>query len=447
MSANALPELFDGTEAGMDEILAIIEQAGSGDYMRIPTGSDQLSKGLARFIGDVRDKGSVSLSNVVNISVSMTETAVMAANLLHFLRGVDNESQSVAAAAEEMASTATEIGKFGEAIVGNTKIANAAVKASVEALGQSDARMGVIAGAVTETSERISSIQALANRIAEISDGIKKISSQTNLLAINAAVEAARAGDAGRGFAVVAIEVKALSDRTAAATVEISQIIQDLRGGMSKMVESMGNSSAAVAEGSNAMAKLRQAVGDVDRSISDVSDNATHIAEALRQQKSASMEVATSIGRIAEHSAESADALMPIVDAMDSAQEAISQQLSVLATCNLPNKIIRLAQSDHVLWKKRLANMVIGREGLKPNELSDHHNCRLGKWYYQVTDPTIKGRQEFAQLEEPHAAVHRHGIEAARLFNMGDQAGALREIAKVNQASEQVLALLKRLER
>jgi methyl-accepting chemotaxis protein len=447
MSANALPELFDGNEAGMDEILAIIEQAGNGDYMRLPTGSDQLSKGLARFIGDVRDKGSISLSNVVNISVSMTETAVMAANLLHFLRGVDNESQSVAAAAEEMASTVTEIGKFGEAIVGNTKIANAAVKASVEALGQSDARMGVIAGAVTETSERISSIQALASRIAEISDGIKKISSQTNLLAINAAVEAARAGDAGRGFAVVASEVKALSDRTAAATVEISQIIQDLRGGMSKMVESMGNSSAAVAEGSSAMAKLRQAVGDVDRSISDVSENATHIAEALRQQKSASMEVATSIGRIAEHSAESADALMPIVDAMDNAQEAISQQLSVLATCNLPNKIIRLAQSDHVLWKKRLANMVIGREGLKPNELSDHHNCRLGKWYYQVTDPTIKGRQEFAQLEEPHAAVHRHGIEAARLFNMGDQTGALREIDKVNKASEQVLALLKRLER
>jgi methyl-accepting chemotaxis protein len=132
---------------------------------------------------------------------------------------------------------------------------------------------------------------------------------------------------------------------------------------------------------------------------------------------------------------------------MDTALVSVTGQLAILADCNIPNKIIKLAQSDHVIWKKRLANMIIGKEGLKPGELADHHNCRLGKWYYSVTDTTLKARPDFSRLENPHALVHRHGIEAVKLYNAGDVEGALREIAAVEAASIDVLKFLRNLER
>lgn len=443
----AVQKLFDQTEKAGVSLVDCINGATEGDYMRLPGGDDSVSQACAHLIRNVREKADASLGNIVDISLAMNETAVMAANLSHFLNGVDSETQSIATAAEEMATTITEIGRYGEEIAGEARNAATSVRGSERALDETASRMDVISSAITDTTGRISAIQALANRVSEISDNIKKISSQTNLLAINAAVEAARAGDAGRGFAVVASEVKALSDRTAAATVEISGIIRDLHGGMERMIGSMSVSSSAVGEGVQSVATLRKAMGDVSEKIERVAGNADHISEALIQQRAASQEVAAGTARVAQSATRAAEALGPIIDATDSAQQAVTEQLAMLAKCNIPNKIVRLAQSDHAIWKKRLANMIIGREGLNPRELSDHRNCRLGQWYYRVEDVSMKARREFADLEDPHAAVHRHGIEAVKLYNAGNVGGALREIDEVEKASKDVLRLLKRLER
>ena len=127
-------------------------------------------------------------------------------------------------------------------------------------------------------------------------------------------------------------------------------------------------------------------------------------------------------------------------------QHGLGKQIGKLAELNVPDKVIKLAQSDHVLWKKRLANMIIGREGLKPEELSDHHTCRLGKWYDTVQDPKYKNNPVFQQLVDPHKLVHQHGIQSVRYFNDGKFDEALAEISKVETASKDVLSMLAELE-
>lgn len=175
--------------------------------------------------------------------------------------------------------------------------------------------------------------------------------------------------------------------------------------------------------------------------------NADHIAVALEQQKEASQSVASGIGTVAMSSGHSLEQLEDLVDCMDDAQAGINSRLLCLGKANFPGKIVKLAQSDHVIWKRRLANMIIGREGLRADELSNHHNCRLGKWYDGLRHTALGSNAHFIALEDPHADVHHHGILAARQFNPGNVKGALNEIDKVNAASEKVLAGLKLLER
>ena len=120
--------------------------------------------------------------------------------------------------------------------------------------------MTAINSALVETNERIGAIHDLGTSISTIAGNIKKIASQTNMLAINAAVEAARAGEAGRGFAVVAAEVKALSDRTANATLEIGNIIGKLDSGLTAMVNTMTSSRESAEMGSRSLVTLQDAL-------------------------------------------------------------------------------------------------------------------------------------------------------------------------------------------
>ncbi|MHA7968174.1 methyl-accepting chemotaxis protein [Rhizobium sp. CAU 1783] len=445
--SSAAHALFNQTDVEADDLLTCVEAALSDDFTRIPTGTDSLSRAIAGLIERCRSQTSAQLDDVVSISVSVNETAGMSAHLLYDLRQVDEEAQGIAAAAEEMAETVNEVAQHGDEIFRNAQRAGETCKASGQALRETSERMNAINSSLIETGERIGAIHDLGKSISTIAANIKKIASQTNMLAINAAVEAARAGEAGRGFAVVAAEVKALSDRTANATLEIGNIISKLDSGLTAMVNAMTSSRQSAEQGGQALDVLQSSLTAAAKELDSVIVNAGHISTALNQQREASQNVARGVGTVAASSSKATAQLDGIISAMEQAQGGLNSRLQTLGSANVPGKVVKLAQSDHVIWKRRLANMIIGREGLKPNELADHHNCRLGKWYDGCRHTAIGSSPDFVAIDEPHSKVHSHGIEAVRRYNAGDIRGALNELRCVEVASSQVLDGLKRLER
>lgn len=428
------------------DLIRCLNAISGGDYSVVPKGSDKLSNAVRNLVEKLKLNGVEELARVVNISIEVNESAIFSAHMLSNLRKVDEKSNTIAAAAEEMVSTVKEIGSYGENIALQAKEAQDVTSSGSEAATNAVSRMQDIANAVQQGTEKVNVLSEFSASIGNIAANIKKIADQTNLLALNATIEAARAGEAGRGFAVVAGEVKNLSGETAKATEEINDIIVNLQEEMTNILSSMKDSSAAVVVGQEAIEQVGSKMSEINAKINEVTENTKSISSTLSEQSQASQEVAMGISDIASSSTESVAGIEKIVDAMNSVESLTSAQILKLSEINVPDKIIKLAQSDHVIWKKRLANMVIGREGLENDELADHHTCRLGKWYDAVEDSKYKDDPVFQKLVEPHKLVHEHGKQAVVLFNSGNMQGALGEIDKVEEASKDVLRMLSELE-
>lgn len=425
--------------------ITALEAAIQGDYSRLPAGDDPLSDAVRRLLKRLSGTSQTELDDVVKISVHANETAISSAKLLYNLMRVDEHAHGIAAASEEMVATVKQIGAYGESISGHVRAAESVTRLGVGSMEEAVKRMEVITSTVNLSVERVNALSSSSKRIGDISVGIKKIADQTNILAVNATIEAARAGEAGKGFAVVAHEVKALADQTKKSTDEIDAIVRNLKEEVRQVLESMQASSQAVESGQEAVGEVGEQMGTIRERIGEVSLSAREIANALDQQITVSQEVASAIAEIAANSKESVSGTQRIVSSMDAVEKLISGRIALLAELELPHKVVKIAQSDHVLWKKRLANMVAGREGLNPKELADHHSCRLGKWYDKVTDPKYTSNPVFRKLVHPHRLVHQHGIRAVEEYNAGNLQASLDEIEQVEEASVEVLNLLKQL--
>ncbi|MGZ3323312.1 MAG: methyl-accepting chemotaxis protein [Xanthobacteraceae bacterium] len=307
------------------------------------------------------------------------------------------------------------------------------------------AAMDRVGNTANLAAEKITALNEASEAIGTIVGSIDAIAKQTNLLALNATIEAARAGEAGKGFAVVATEVKSLSQQTSRATVDIRTRIDQLRVDIQTIVAAMSDCTKAAVGSRDVVASLSAAMAGVSKQVSSVTTGMAEISGILNQQTDASREIAQGVSSIAAMTEQSVKQVVAISNQLDVVHGLVGEELLNISKYSFDNKIPRLAKADHVIWKKRLADMAVGRAKLKADELADHHSCRLGKWYYRDASRDSRGHRAFALLESPHALVHQHGKQAARLFEAGDLPGALKEIQQVEAASKDVLRLLDEL--
>ncbi len=427
------------------DLIACLQAAIAGDYTHSASGSDQISHLINTLIDKLKHTTLDDLDRSVKLSISTNEAAISSARLMSGLKLVDDKAQSIAAAAEQMGASVLHIHKYGSDIARETRETRHVTELGSEAVHESMKKMDDISSSVNDTVSKVESLISFSRRIVTISENIKNIAFQTNLLSLNASVEAARAGDAGKGFAVVANEVRNLASSTSTATKQIEELVVQLQDEIDSISQSMTRSADAVGHGLESIRAADVQMKSISDKIELVDSNASQISMALEEQGQASSMVANGITDVATHTARCVSDIENIVEAMDGFESSVSEQLGKLAELEVPGKVLRLAQSDHVIWKKRLANMIVGREGLNPNELSNHNTCRLGKWYNQVTDSNFRNNSAFRALEHPHRLVHDHGIRAVRYFNDGDSEAALAEIRRVEEASREVLSILAHL--
>ena len=386
-----------------------------------------------------------NLHSFVQFAVHSNEAMVTLAELSRDSRIVKDEGQAVAAAASELVASVDVIARNSQSASDDARAAGEAVERGRRAAADAVTTMRTIAGAVEATVDKIDNLAAASDRIGEILVSIDAISKQTNLLALNATIEAARAGEAGKGFAVVAGEVKALANQTARATEDIRGRIDTLRAEMAAIVTAMRENGQAVAHGQEVIAATGNEMEQVAAQVGSVTDRMHEIADILGQQSNASGQISHGINTIADKAAHNDARIGTVIQSVDQSNAALAERVEQFAALKTPRALCEVAKVDHVVFKKRIVDALMGRVRLGPDEVANQHTCRLGKWYDSMTDERIRAHPAYRQLAEPHARVHDHGKNALRLKAEGRDGEALAELQHLNTASHEVLTLLERL--
>ena len=215
---------------------------------------------------------------------------------------------------------------------------------------------------------------------------------------------------------------------------------------MSGIVGAMEKGAGAVAQGREAVTSVGGQLEGIAGRFASLSTKMSEIATTLGQQMEAANEVAKGTSFIAAAAGRNDHDLVTVFKGFDQASGMLNQQIGSFADLG-SRAIVEIAKNDHVTFKKNVMGAMNGITDWTADRLTDHHNCRLGKWYDAVTDAAILDHPAFRALAAPHERVHECGKEVLRRHHAGDNAGALAEAGRLDIASHEVLECLDRLAR
>jgi methyl-accepting chemotaxis protein len=288
---NGLAQMMDLIAKG--DLSHVIPVNGEDELAKLGNSINSMVSSVSSMIGSVKETASrvESSANALNIVCEQMATST---------EQMVSQTGTIATSSEEMAATSSGIAENCTMAAESSRQGNDLVAEGVAVVHGTVDGMNRIAEKVKATAASLVSLGSRSDQIGEIVGTIEDIADQTNLLALNAAIEAARAGEQGRGFAVVADEVRALAERTTKATKEIAQMIRAIQNETSEAVRSMDEGVREVEIGSAEAAKSGEALNEIHNQINAISLEINQIATAAEEQTATTQEITGNIQQISE---------------------------------------------------------------------------------------------------------------------------------------------------
>ncbi|HSR65635.1 MAG TPA: methyl-accepting chemotaxis protein, partial [Xanthomonadaceae bacterium] len=281
-----------------EAIMRLLDEMGSlaeGDLTVKATVTEDMTGAIADSINFAVEQLRSLVATINDTSVQVAASAQdTQATAMHLAEAAEHQAQEISSASDRISEIAASINQVSKNSAESAEVAQRSVQIATNGAGvvrQTIAGMDSIRDQIQETSKRIKRLGESSQEIGSIVELINDISEQTNILALNAAIQAASAGEAGRGFAVVADEVQRLAERASNATKRIETLVQTIQSDTNEAVSSMEQTTSEVVAGARLAEDAGTALGEIEKVSSDLSGLIQGISAAAQQQSSAASNI------------------------------------------------------------------------------------------------------------------------------------------------------------
>jgi methyl-accepting chemotaxis protein len=303
-----------GTEP--EHLAEITRQIAEGDLsMRFDENKSGIYEAMRLMVYQLRKVMENVNDSAGEVSAASIQLHATSKNMAAGTEEVACQVATVSTSGEEMAATSHDIANNCNSAADNSRHASELATSGAAIVHQTVEGMQRIAGRVKETARQVEGLGVRSDEIGAIIGTIEDIADQTNLLALNAAIEAARAGEQGRGFAVVADEVRALAERTTRATKEIAGMIKAIQQETRQAVASMEEGVNEVEAGTSEAARSGSALQQILDQINEVTGQINQIATAAEEQSCTSREISNNVHQITDIIQETAQSTQETTEA------------------------------------------------------------------------------------------------------------------------------------
>ncbi|WP_071870555.1 methyl-accepting chemotaxis protein [Atopomonas hussainii] len=322
---HALVERVENIASGEGDLTVRVDASGKDELAR-------LGSAMNRFLDSLQGLISQISATTRDVAGATDQLVAMAGDNSRLIADSHMSVDQVSTAATQMSSAIHEVSRNAQAAADTATVAEQKTQAGGRVVSDTMAALGELAREVAGASEAIGELEKETNSIGAVLAVIKGIAEQTNLLALNAAIEAARAGEQGRGFAVVADEVRALAARTQESTKDIQTMIERLQLGARNAVQVMQAGSSRAEASVKQAGQAEQVLGEAIVAVNGINERAAQIATACEEQSSVTEEIARNItdvrdmsDRSAQTSAQATEACQRLAKMADDLERQIAR--------------------------------------------------------------------------------------------------------------------------
>jgi len=417
-----------------DEQIVLMRKNGEMQEQQIAFESETAKK--------LSDEAHGHLRSIVAVAMRVNRSAISMGVSSNDVQQISESAQALAAANEELSVTIKDIADLSGRSSQLTSSTLDQVNGAKQTVSQAADMMTTISRSVDTVSGRIDSLVSAVTTITTMINDIEEIAEQTNLLALNATIEAARAGQAGKGFSVVAGEVKNLAGQTREVTNAVRAGMVTLSEEMNQITASIHQSVDSVESGKNSVLAINDEFVRIHESTQAVSLSMDEITVLLGQQEEAISEISHSTITMADNASSVVTKNVTVLDNLEYATKSIDERIAIFANLGTDKALIEIAKNDHIKFKKRIIDTLLNRDSWKSADVSDHHHCRLGKWYYSVGQEKFGGSTLFRKMEVAHEQVHGITREILKHIELNERPQAHEKIHHLERYSEEVIAIL-----
>jgi methyl-accepting chemotaxis protein len=357
---------------------------------------------------------------------------------------------TMAASSQEMSASVEEVAGLAQKVSSSAVEANNIVEIGIRNVSQAFDFVKKSFDEIEIIDNQMKGVKERTHTINEIIDIVKGIAEQTNLLALNAAIEAARAGEQGRGFAVVAEEVKKLAEHTKNATADVQNNISSLQSDIDASVKKINIVYDSLDSGKQLVDSALDSISSIGKAVEVVNDKTGQIAANAEEQSA----VTEAITQEISNTATTADVLYEESNDTGKSIFNLSKEIDGIRIIAIKDKnsltdkdFLDVYKVDHLLWRWRIYNMILGYEKADINTAGDYKNCRLGKWYYGGDCEKLKKYKAYTDMEKPHIELHNLAKEAIAAYEKGDIKAAEKALAGMDYCSKEVVKCLESLKK